>query len=190
MWYGVGAVRNITGGKKLQPVLSKKLKMVYETVNNAPDLDNIIPPPAIQASNTKDNVGDDGLSKRVSIIEFESASISVPENIGKVTVNLIRYGNLENAVRVRVESFDGTAKQGSDYLAVNEFVIFPPGIKEAQIQVTIVDDNQWEPDEEFFLRVSMIEHESIAQLGRLSIMEIIILDDDGKLYDFTLEKLI
>ena len=51
-----------------------------------------------------------------------------------------------------------------------------------QIGVSIVDDNQWEPDEEFFLKLTLIpgrESEEV-RLGRTSIMEITILNDDGE----------
>jgi hypothetical protein len=47
-----------------------------------------------------------------AIVEFQAASFSVPENIGKLSVTVLRSGNLENTVSVRVESFDGTAKAG------------------------------------------------------------------------------
>ena len=44
-----------------------------------------------------------------------------------------------------------------------------------------MDDNQWEPEEEFFLKLSMVSGEDSLdlKLGRTSIMEITILDDDG-----------
>ena len=47
--------------------------------------------------------------------------------------------------------------------------------------MTIVDDNQWEPDEEFFLKLCMVPGEdySDVRLGRTSIIEITILNDDG-----------
>lgn len=47
----------------------------------------------------------------------------------------------------------------------------------------IVNDNQWEPDEEFFLKISLLldqEKRMGVQLGRISIMEITILNDDGE----------
>lgn len=47
----------------------------------------------------------------------------------------------------------------------------------------IINDNQWEPDEEFFLKISLLynaEKRQGVQLGRISIMEITILNDDGK----------
>ena len=47
--------------------------------------------------------------------------------------------------------------------------------------MTIVDDNQWEPDEEFFLKLTLLSGHSSTEvkLGRTSIMEITILNDDG-----------
>ena len=52
----------------------------------------------------------------------------------------------------------------------------------SQIPLKIIDDNQWEPDEEFFVKLTQIpgaDSEEI-KLGRTSIMEITILNDDGK----------
>ena len=51
------------------------------------------------------------------------------------------------------------------------------------MEVEIVNDNQWEPDEEFYLRMSLLnekEDREGVQLGRISIMEIVILNDDGQ----------
>ena len=60
-----------------------------------------------------------------------------------------------------------------------------------QIGVTIVDDNQWEPDEEFFLKLTYVQAEDnhAFKLGRTSIMEITILNDDGNLNVLVLKKL-
>lgn len=47
----------------------------------------------------------------------------------------------------------------------------------------IVNDNKWEPNEEFFLRLSLVYKENAnVVLGALSIMEITILDDDSNLF--------
>ena len=51
-----------------------------------------------------------------------------------------------------------------------------------QLTVQIINDNQWEPDEEFFLKVSLLpeDREPVGvEIGRISIMEITILNDDG-----------
>ena len=120
-------------------------------------------------------------AQQKAIVEFEAATFSVPENIGKFNVTVVRHGRMDNTVRVRVESFDGSAKQGSDYTAVNEQLVFGPYAKERDVTVKIIDDNQWEPDEEFFLRLSIVDEDferKDVTLGRLPIMEIVILNDD------------
>ena len=44
-----------------------------------------------------------------------------------------------------------------------------------------MDDNQWEPDEEFFVKLTILQGDEFdIKLGRTSIMEITILNDDGK----------
>jgi solute carrier family 8 (sodium/calcium exchanger) len=55
-----------------------------------------------------------------------------------------------------------------------------------QVEIEILNDDQWEPDEEFFLKISLLNldeyphsHDNLA-LGKLSIMEITILNDDGQ----------
>ena len=103
------------------------------------------------------------------------------ENIGTFKVLICRHGRLSNSVKVRVETIDGSAVEGEDYQAVNEVLHFEPQETEKEIGITIVDDNQWEPDEEFFLKLSLIsDNAADVKLGRTSIMEITILNDDGE----------
>ena len=47
-----------------------------------------------------------------------------------------------------------------------------------------MDDNQWEPDEEFFVKLTLIpgEDSENVKLGKTCIMEITILNDDGTLH--------
>ena len=109
-----------------------------------------------------------------------SASAAVLESIGTFKVLVCRHGNLGQTVKVKVETIDGSAVEGEDYQAVNEVLTFEPNETEKEIGITIVDDNQWEPDEEFFLKMSLVPGEEGLKLGRTSIMEITILNDDGK----------
>lgn len=81
----------------------------------------------------------------------------------------------------RVETIEGTAVAGEDYVALKEVLTFEDQEIEKEIHVEIVDDNQWEPDENFFLKLSILP-EDVGQvlLGRVCIMEITILNDDGR----------
>jgi len=167
IWYRIGATRNMTGGRKIQPTLKMNdtLKEVYDAINDHAELPNIDYPDS---------------HENKSIIEFHASSAAVMENIGTFKVLVCRHGKRTSTVRVRVETIDGSAKAGEDYQNVNEVLTFEPHETEKQIGVTIVDDNQWEPDEEFFIKLSIVYGEDTdeVKLGRTSIMEITILNDD------------
>ena len=49
------------------------------------------------------------------------------------------------------------------------------------IDVKIIDDNQWEPDETFFVKLSIYgEHQKNVKVGHKAICMVTIIDDDGK----------
>merc|ERR1719507_2292491 len=166
MWYRIGAVRNMTGGRKTQPAtkMSDKLKEVYDAINENPDAPNIQWP-------------DEGEEK--AIIEFHASTAAVMESIGIYKMNVVRHGRMDETVKVRLETIDGSAVEEEDYKPLNETLTFEPNERSKEIGLEIVDDNQWEPDEEFFVKLTLIPHESEnVRLGRTSIMEITILNDD------------
>jgi len=138
---------------------------VYDAINEHEELPNIDYP-------------DSDADK--SIVEFHASSAAVLESIGTFKVLICRHGKLSNTIKVRVETIDGSAVEGEDFQAVNEILTFQPNETEKEIGITIVDDNQWEPDEEFFLKLSLLQggESGELKLGRTSIMEITILNDD------------
>ncbi|KAG1679734.1 Sodium/calcium exchanger 2 [Nymphon striatum] len=97
--------------------------------------------------------------KDVTIIEFNAASCAVMEDIGKVSIKVRRHGMLTNQVRCSWSFCQMKPKK--------------------TVHVEIVNDNQWEPDETFFMKI-MIDPKDVNEviLGRISIMEITILNDD------------
>lgn len=167
MWYRIGATRNMTGGRKIMPSskMSTQARQVYDAINDEAELPNVVYP---DSDETK------------SIVEFHASSAAVMENIGTFKVLICRHGNLKNSCKVKVETIDGSAVEGEDYQAVNEVLTFEPKETEKEIGITIVDDNQWEPDEEFFLKLSLlsVDESGEVKLGRTCIMEITILNDD------------
>ena len=50
---------------------------------------------------------------------------------------------------------DGTAEEGTDYRGIHHTYLFHPGQTELAIQMEILDDDDWEPDEEFFLKITL-----------------------------------
>ena len=56
---------------------------------------------------------------------------------------------------VKVDTVDGTAEEGTDYRGIHHTYLFHPGQTELAIQMEILDDDDWEPDEEFFLKITL-----------------------------------
>ena len=74
---------------------------------------------------------------------------------------------------------DGTAEAGSDYIPVRDTLVFEANQSCKNIEVEIIDDNEWEPDEVFFIKVS-VESDQPARIGKRQICQVTILNDDGK----------
>ena len=92
-----------------------------------------------------------------------------------------RSGRVTNLVRVKVDTVDGTAKEGTDYRGIHTTIEFVPGQTELEIEMEILDDDDWEPDEHFFLRITLdpnSENSGVAKIGKRHIMTIKILNDD------------
>ena len=88
---------------------------------------------------------------------------------------------MTNLVRVKVDTVDGTAEEGTDYRGIHTTIEFQPGQTELEIEMEIIDDDDWEPDEEFFLKITLdpnSEDSGVAKIGKRHIMTIKILNDD------------
>ena len=81
----------------------------------------------------------------------------------------------------RLDTIDGTATAGEDYVKLSEEFEMEPGQKEKTITILVIDDNQWEPDETFFVKLSLPEGEEInAKLGSKTVALVTIINDDGR----------
>jgi len=61
---------------------------VYDTINEHPEAPNLGPVPETDFSN--------------AIIEFHAATCAVAENIGKFPITIMRHGNMEETVKIRL----------------------------------------------------------------------------------------
>ena len=77
-----------------------------------------------------------------------------------------------------VETIDGTAEFGQDYQKIDEIKTMLPNQRYLPIDVIIVDDNQWEPDETFFVKISPHNNDPGLKLGPKAICMITIINDD------------
>ena len=68
---------------------------------------------------------------------------------------MLRLGKLNDEISVKIDTIDGSANEGEDYVGIHGIYTFAPGQAEIEITVEIVDDDDWEPDEEFFLKMAL-----------------------------------
>ena len=84
-------------------------------------------------------------------------TLSISDTLGRegegATFTVTLAGTTLRTVTVSFNTADGTAKAGSDYAARTGTLSFAPGEKTKTITVTILDDNEAEPVEEFFVSI-------------------------------------
>ena len=108
------------------------------------------------------------------------------ESIGTFPVTVTRDGpDLHNTVYIDYETADGTADNGKDYIATHGTLEFAPGERHKQFEIEIIDDDVFEEDEHFYVRLSNVrlhdrdQHKGIKlELGDAVQATVMILDDD------------
>nr|XP_029544487.1 sodium/calcium exchanger 3-like [Oncorhynchus nerka] len=131
----------------------------------------------------------------VSRIAFEPAVYQCLENCGAALLAISRKGgDMAKTIYVDYKTEDGSANAGADYEFTEGTVVFKPGEFVKEISVGIIDDDIFEEDEHFFVRLSNVrvlesdEDETLlspnslpypkALLGFPAIATVTILDDD------------
>ncbi|XP_032355590.1 LOW QUALITY PROTEIN: sodium/calcium exchanger 3 [Etheostoma spectabile] len=129
----------------------------------------------------------------VSRIAFEPAVYQCLENCGAAILSITRKGgDLNKTIYVDYKTEDGSANAGADYEFSEGTVVFKPGEMIKEINIGIIDDDIFEEDEHFFvrlcnLRVLETEDEVLspnslpypkAMLGFPAVATVTILDDD------------
>eukprot|EP00063_Salmo_salar_P065988 XP_014040823.1 PREDICTED: sodium/calcium exchanger 3-like [Salmo salar] len=139
-------------------------------------------------------VGED-VEEYVSRMAFEPAVYQCLENCGAVLLAISRKGgDMANTIYVDYKTEDGSANAGADYEFTEGTVVFKPGEIFKEISIGIIDDDIFEEDEHFFVRLSNVrvlesdEDETLlspnslpypkALLGFPSVATVTILDDD------------
>lgn len=79
----------------------------------------------------------------------------------------------------RYETVDETAEAVKDYITKKGTVTFAPNETKKKIEIDIVDDNLVEEDEKFLLRLFLEPGNTKVVIGKRSIGEVKILNDDG-----------
>ncbi|XP_057612388.1 sodium/calcium exchanger 2 isoform X1 [Chionomys nivalis] len=93
---------------------------------------------------------DDGASR----IFFEPSLYHCLENCGSVLLSVACQGGEGNSTfYVDYRTEDGSAKAGSDYEYSEGTLVFKPGETQKELRIGIIDDDIFEEDEHFFVRL-------------------------------------
>uniref|UniRef100_A0A7D9NLV5 Solute carrier family 8 (sodium/calcium exchanger), member 3 n=1 Tax=Xenopus tropicalis TaxID=8364 RepID=A0A7D9NLV5_XENTR len=93
----------------------------------------------------------------VSKIYFDPCSYQCLENCGAVLLTVVRKGgDISKTVFVDYKTEDGSANAGADYEFTEGTLVFKSGETQKEFSVGIIDDDIFEEDEHFFVRLSNI----------------------------------
>ncbi|CAF3693875.1 unnamed protein product [Rotaria socialis] len=176
MQYRIQGSRMLTGGKSLFLNLPDKLQEIYSEVSHREMLTDR------KASWTLKSIDEDhhsDLNEQYPTIEFSTTTYAVLECEQRVVLKIKRWGAIDADIRFRLDTIDGTATAGEDYVKLSEEFKMERGQQEKRITIHVIDDNQWEPDETFFVKLSLPEgEETHAKLGSKTIALVTIINDD------------
>ncbi|XP_070772808.1 sodium/calcium exchanger 2a isoform X3 [Enoplosus armatus] len=124
-----------------------------------------------------------------SHISFESAQYQCTENCGSLSLGVILQGGTgQDSFCVDYCTENGSANAGADYEFSEGTLVFKPGETRKEIKVGILDDDIFEEDEHFFVRLQNLrldeggsEGTGTPPKGRLAeplVATVTILDDD------------
>jgi len=152
--YRIQATRKMTGGKRVMPAGNSTTSK--------------------QASPRDDEVEDEG--PPIMSVGFVQTTYSVVEDCGEVKITVRREGVLDKPCTVQFDTSDGIAVGGERYIHTAGVLDFKADQAEREISIEIIDDNEWQPDENFFVRL----FNPSPEIGKLSVAttQVIILNDD------------
>ncbi|XP_050664131.1 sodium/calcium exchanger 1 [Leptidea sinapis] len=159
-FYRVAATRKMTGGGDLSKKISERAQS---------DLSEV------KAELQRRESTSVALEPKGPNIRFDPDHYTVMENCGSFEVRVVRRGDLTGQVTVDYTTEDGTAEAGSDYTAAQGTLVFGHGEFEKTFTVEVIDDDVFEEDEHFFVRLSSPRG---ACLASPSTATVVILDDD------------
>ncbi|XP_064484568.1 sodium/calcium exchanger 1-like isoform X2 [Ornithodoros turicata] len=124
-----------------------------------------------RVSDVKDDIKDDskeGADKPhddAIRLFFDPGHYTVFENVGEFAVTIVRDGDVNATVCVDYATEDGTANAESDYIPVEGTLVFRPGETQKQVFIKVIDDDVFEEDEHFYVRLSNPRHLNAAMNG-------------------------
>jgi len=185
-YYRMQASRKLAGKEDMNKKLKDQLAQEAE---------------ANKAAEEEKEVEEEKKADGVMRIMFDPPHYTVMENVGQFEVTIVREGgDLNLPVQVDYKTEDGSACSPDDYTEAVGTLTFGPGVTEQKVTLEVMDDDVFEEDEHFYIRISNprrkdgieipqmnVEGSMVPslQLGTPHMATIMILDDDhGGVFQF------
>jgi len=184
-YYRMQAARKLAGKQDL----NKKMKEQLAAEAEASKVD--------EEKDVEEEKKDDGVMR----IMFDPPHYTVMENVGQFEVTIVREGgDLNLPVQVDYKTEDGSACSPDDYTEAVGTLTFGPGVTEQKVTMEVMDDDVFEEDEHFYIRISNPRRKDGIEIGQMQtddgmvpslqlgtphMATIMILDDDhGGVFQF------
>merc|ERR550534_1422511 len=185
-YYRAQATRKLAGKEDAKKSMSKALAAEAEAEKAAE---------AAAGAEAEKEKKDDGVTR----IMFDPPHYTVMESVGTFEVTIVREGgNMNQAIQVDYKTEDGTASSEGDYIEAVGTLTFGPGETKKTVTLEVLDDDVFEDDEHFYIRISNLRRkdgkpfveievegedgkksmQANCQLGTPHMATIMILDDD------------
>merc|ERR1712106_1078807 len=187
-YYRAQATRKMAGKEDAKKSFSRQLQAEAEAEKAAISAEEA----ELAASLEKK---DDGVCR----LMFDPPHYTVMESVGTFEVTIVREGgDMTQTVQVDYKTEDGTASHEGDYIEAIGTLTFGPGETQKMVTLEVLDDDVFEEDEHFYIRVSNLRRkdgkpfkemevegedgktsmQANCQLGTPHMATIMILDDD------------
>lgn len=104
---------------------------------------------------------------------FEPGHYTVMESCEEFELRVVRRGDLSSSVTVDYETEDGSAEAGSDYVGKKGTLVFPPGVDEQHFKIEVIDDDVFEQDEHFYVRLSNVSEPAVLSTPKVATVMIL-----------------
>merc|ERR1712142_1447489 len=194
-YYRAQATRKMAGKEDAKKAFSKQLAAEAEAERAAEEA-------AAAAAAKAEEKKDDGVCR----IFFDPPHYTVMESVGTFEVTIVREGgDMNETLQVDYKTEDGTASSEGDYIEATGTLTFGPGETQKHVTLEVLDDDVFEEDEHFYIRISNLRRkdgkafkeievtaddgsrsmQAATQLGTPHMATIMILDDDhGGIFGF------
>merc|ERR1719391_329248 len=143
-YYRAQATRKLAGKEDYNKAFKKQLAAENEAAKADAD--------AKEAElAVEDEKKDDGITR----VMFDPPHYTVTESVGTFEVTIVREGgDLNTTVQVDYKTEDGTACSEGDYIEATGTLTFGPGETQKMVTLEVLDDDVFEEDEHFYIRIS------------------------------------